>query len=140
MKDGYKTLHLSAMGAAIPLLLQLTCALPPILPFAKDEIKTEITTQTCEVQDEVLPDDDDEDISIQQRSKSTLQVVITIGDGKFEGDASGPLRKSGKNVRSKARSSGKDIGSSGKGKSKAKEPIMEVVYAEPEQEELMETI
>ena len=42
------------MGAAIPLLLQLTCALPPILPFAKEEIETEITTQTCEVQDEVL--------------------------------------------------------------------------------------
>ena len=110
------------MGAAIPLLLQLTCALPPILPFAKDEIKTEITTQTCEVRDEVLPDDDDGDISIQQRSKSTLQVVITIGDGKFEGDASGPSRKSRENVRSKARSSGKDIGGSGKGKSKAKEP------------------
>ena len=127
------------MGAAIPLLLQLTCALPPILPFAKEEIQTEITTQTCEVQDEVLPDDDDEDISIQHRSKSTLRFVITIGDGKFEGDTSGPLRKSGKNVSSKARSSGKDAGGSGKGKSKSEAP-MEIVYAEPEQEELMETI
>ncbi|KAJ3542802.1 hypothetical protein NMY22_g3373 [Coprinellus aureogranulatus] len=128
IKDG-------AMGAAIPLLLQLTCALPPILPFAKDEIKTEVTTGTTEVQDEVLPDDDDEDISIQQRSKSTLLVVLTIGDGQFEGDTSGPLKRPGKNASGKGRS---PATSSTKGK--AVVPATEFVYAEPEQEDLMEMV
>ncbi|THU96352.1 hypothetical protein K435DRAFT_593373, partial [Dendrothele bispora CBS 962.96] len=81
VKDGYKTLHLSAMGAAIPLLLQLAVALPPILPFSPQEIHIETTTGTAEVVDEVLPEDEDEDITQQTRGKSTLQVVVRIGDG-----------------------------------------------------------
>ena len=51
------------MGAAIPLLLQLVAALPPILPFAENEIHSEVTTGTVEVHDEVIPDDEDEDIT-----------------------------------------------------------------------------
>ncbi|KAJ6620307.1 hypothetical protein B0H10DRAFT_2163562 [Mycena sp. CBHHK59/15] len=86
LNDGYKTLHLSAMGAAIPHLVQLSVALPPILPFALDEITTQITTGTVEVQDEILPDDEDEDITYRTRGKSTLMIVIKIGDGDFEGD------------------------------------------------------
>ncbi|KAF5324900.1 hypothetical protein D9611_004178 [Ephemerocybe angulata] len=139
LKDGYKVLHLSAMGAAIPLLLQLTCALPPILPFARDEVRTEVTTGTCEVQDEVLPDDDDEDISVQQRAKSTLLVVMTFGDGKFEGDTSGPIRRTGKNAANRPAGNGGQGGGSGKGKKKASE-AMELVYAEPEQDELMDML
>ncbi|RDB24021.1 Ribonuclease P protein subunit p20 [Hypsizygus marmoreus] len=97
IKDGYKTLYLSAMGAAIPLLLSLTMALPPILPFSADEIHTEVTTGTVEVQDEVIPDDEDEDITYQTRGKSTLKVVIKIGDGEYEGGLSGSAKKNGKN-------------------------------------------
>ncbi|KAJ6546911.1 hypothetical protein B0H19DRAFT_1265889 [Mycena capillaripes] len=95
IKDGYKTLHLSAMGAAIPHLLQLSVALPPLLPFAADEIHSHITTGTVEVQDEILPDDEDEDISYRTRGKSTLSIVIKIGDGEFEGDKSGPAKRGG---------------------------------------------
>ena len=62
MSYRYKTLHLSAMGAAIPHLMQLALSLPPILPFPQDEIHTEILTGTVEVQDEVVPDDEYEDI------------------------------------------------------------------------------
>ncbi|KAF6764680.1 hypothetical protein DFP72DRAFT_319834 [Ephemerocybe angulata] len=141
LKDGYKVLHLSAMGAAIPLLLQLTCALPPILPFARDEVRTEVTTGTCEVQDEVLPDDDDEDISVQQRAKSTLLVVMTFGDGKFEGDTSGPVRRTGKNAANRPAGNGGQGGGSGSGKGKKKaNEAMELVYAEPEQDELMDML
>ncbi|KAJ7778640.1 hypothetical protein DFH07DRAFT_865426 [Mycena maculata] len=93
INDGYKTLHLSAMGAAIPHLLQLSVALPPILPFAADEIHSHITTGTMEVQDEIIPDDEDEDITYRTRGKSTLLIVIKIGDGKFEGDTSGPVKR-----------------------------------------------
>ncbi|KAF9540656.1 hypothetical protein CPC08DRAFT_615339, partial [Agrocybe pediades] len=81
LEDGYKTLHLSAMGAAIPLLVQLICALPPILPFSQDEIHTEITTGTIEVHDEVIPEDEDEDLTYRTRDKSVLRVVFKIGDG-----------------------------------------------------------
>jgi len=121
IKDGYKTLYLSAMGAAIPLLLQLTCALPPILPFSQDEIHTEVITGTVEVQDELLPEDDDEDITYQTRGKSTLRIVFKIGDGAYEGDktgsrkyaggkgggkAHGPSRNGGKKRESKSRNLG----------------------------------
>ena len=92
----YKTLHLSAMGAAIPHLMQLALSLPPILPYPQDEISTEILTGTVEVQDELIPEDDDEDISYQTRGKSTVSVVIKVGDGVDEpaaGAAEGGGRK-----------------------------------------------
>ncbi|TFK27342.1 hypothetical protein FA15DRAFT_586579 [Coprinopsis marcescibilis] len=137
LDDGYKTLHLSAMGAAIPLLLQLSCALPHILPYPNDEIKTDVTTGSCEVQDEVLPEDGDEDISIQSRLKSTLQIVVTIGDGKFEGDTSGPAR------RTKTKNYPLNVSkSSSKGAQSKSRHIPEPgVFLEPEQEdELLETV
>ncbi|KAJ7272989.1 hypothetical protein C8J57DRAFT_1316238 [Mycena rebaudengoi] len=95
INDGYKTLHLSAMGAAIPHLLQLAASLPPTLPFAADEVHTHITTGTVEVQDEILPEDEDEDITYKTRGKSTLLIVLKIGDGEFEGDKSGPVKRGG---------------------------------------------
>ncbi|KAH9890591.1 hypothetical protein C8Q73DRAFT_652325 [Cubamyces lactineus] len=96
LKDGYKTLHLSAMGAAIPHLMQLALSLPPILPYSPDEVHTEVKTGTVEVQDELIPEDDDEDISYRTRGKSTVSVVIKIGDGVDEpaaGVAKVPRRK-----------------------------------------------
>jgi ribonuclease P/MRP protein subunit RPP20 len=84
----YKTLHLSAMGAAIPQLVQLSVSLPSILPHAADEIKTEILTGTVEVQDELIPEDDDEDTTLRTRNKSVLQITLTIGDGDREVAAS----------------------------------------------------
>ncbi|KAJ4475738.1 hypothetical protein J3R30DRAFT_589664 [Lentinula aciculospora] len=118
IKDGYKILHLSAMGAAIPLLLQLSLALPPILPFAPDEIHTEIHTGTVEVQDEILPEDEEEDITYQTRGKSTLKVTLKIGDGEFSG---GPTRDTKRRRQGKARegAGGKTAG--------------HIVYDEPEQ-------
>ncbi|KAI9446779.1 hypothetical protein H4582DRAFT_2108355 [Lactarius indigo] len=60
LKDGYKSLHLSALGAAIPHLF---------------------LTGTVDVQDELVPDDEDEDISYRTRAKSSLSVTVIIGDG-----------------------------------------------------------
>lgn len=91
------------MGAAIPHLLQLALALPAILPFSKDEIHTDIQTNTVEVQDEVIPNDEDEDISYRTRGKSTLLVVLMIGDGDRDGGQRVSQKKNG--------------GSSGSGKS-----------------------
>lgn len=133
----YKTLHLSAMGAAIPHLLHLALALPPILPFSSDEIQTEITTGTVEVQDEVIPDDEDEDITYQTRGKSTLKIVIKIGDGEFEGDRSGPLKRNGRN-RGGSNGSWGNKGTAGR-KDKGKETQRDsgdVVFEEPEQESM----
>ncbi|KAK0474937.1 hypothetical protein IW261DRAFT_1568428 [Armillaria novae-zelandiae] len=77
VKDGYKTLHLSAMGAAIPHLVKLALALPPILPF---EVRAEYKTGTVEVCDEV-DGGEEGDITYETRGKSTLMVVISL-DGK----------------------------------------------------------
>ncbi|EDR10886.1 uncharacterized protein LACBIDRAFT_315841 [Laccaria bicolor S238N-H82] len=138
IKDGYKTLHLSAMGAAIPLLLQLTCALPPILPFPKDEIHTEVITGTVNVQDEVIPEDDEEDITYQTRGKSTVKVIFRIGDGEFEGDRTGPLRKysKGGGGKNKNGSGGKD-NDVGKQKDQGSSAV---VFQEPEQEDFMDML
>ena len=64
--------------------MQLALSLPELLPFAPDEIHTEVLTGTVEVQDEVIPDDEDEDINYRTRGKSSVSVVIRVGDGKDE--------------------------------------------------------
>ncbi len=85
----YKSLHLSALGAAIPHLCKLAESLPEVLPFSPEEIRREILTGTVDVQDELVPDDDDEDITYRTRAKSSLSVVIIIGDGVDESIAGG---------------------------------------------------
>ncbi len=76
-RNSYKTLHLSAMGAAIPHLLKLALALPPILPF---EVRAEYKTGTVEVCDEV-DGGEEGDITYETRGKSTLMVIMSL-DGK----------------------------------------------------------
>lgn len=90
------------MGAAIPHLMQLTVSLPEVLPHSPEDIHTEVLTGTAELQDEVIPDDEDEDISYRTRGKSTVSVVITIGDGVDEGARSGKGRKGGNKSVTKA--------------------------------------
>ncbi|KAF8894745.1 hypothetical protein BD779DRAFT_1467302 [Infundibulicybe gibba] len=124
LQDGYKTLYLSAMGAAIPHLLYLSSALPSTLPFAPDEIHVNITTGTLNVQDEVIPLDEDEEITYQTRGKSTLNLVIKIGDGEFDGDSTGPLKKHRKVARPKKAGTGVKAGAS----------VPQKVFQEPEQE------
>jgi len=132
LKDGYTTLYLSAMGAAIPLLLQLSMALPPILPFPANEIRAEVTTGTVQVQDEILPEDEDEDITYQTRGKSTLRVVIKIGDGKIDGDCRGSTKRGGRNTRDTTGLPGK----AGERELKEKAISGAIVYQEPEQESM----
>jgi hypothetical protein len=117
------------MGAAIPLLLRLVCALPPILPFSKDEIQWEVTTGSVEVQDEIIPDEEEEDISYQTRCKSNLSIVFKIGDGEFEGDR-GAIRRY---------SAGKSAPKSHHPPKKAKAKEKAIVFEEPEQD-LMDTL
>lgn len=85
----YKSLHLSALGAAIPHLCMLVASLPEILPFPAEDIRTEVLTGTVDVQDELVPDDEDEDITYRARAKSSLSVVFVIGDGVDESTAGG---------------------------------------------------
>lgn len=124
------------MGAAIPLLLQLVAALPPILPFAKDEIRLETTTGTTEVHDEVTPEDEDEDISYQTRCKSTLSVIFKIGDGAFEGDLSALHRSSGGKTAGKSTSVPKKnlVKANDSKKASKTATSSAIVYEEPEQD------
>ncbi|KAJ7677267.1 hypothetical protein B0H17DRAFT_945183 [Mycena rosella] len=134
--DGYKTLHLSAMGAAIPHLLQLSVALPAVLPFAAGEIHTEITTATVEVKDEVLPEDEDEDITYRTRGKSQLLLVIKIGDGKFEGDTTGPAKRSGARVAPKQKAPNRKAPPPQPQLVKPAASSSRIVVAEPDQDEM----
>lgn len=77
------------MGAAIPHLMLLATSLPLILPYPEDEITTEITTGTVQCVDEVLPaeeDEEEEEGGVQVRGKSTLEIIVKIGDGEKQGD------------------------------------------------------
>ena len=69
------------MGAAISHLLTLVVSLPAVLPYPREEIRTEITTDTMEVNDEMFPTNDDEDFSLRTRNVSSVCVKLTIGDG-----------------------------------------------------------
>jgi hypothetical protein len=79
-KDGYTYIVLHALGAAVPHLLLLTTSLSAILPFPKDEIHTEVRTESIELVDEVIPlDDEEEESTFRVRGKSGLRVVLWIG-------------------------------------------------------------
>ncbi|KAF8520183.1 hypothetical protein BU17DRAFT_47030 [Hysterangium stoloniferum] len=81
VEQGYDTLHLHAMGAAIPHLLTLAVSLPSILPFPKEDVKTEVRTGTIEVVDEIIPDDEDEDISTRTRGKGGVSIILKVNKG-----------------------------------------------------------
>lgn len=72
------------MGAAIPICLTLVESLPDILPHGSDRFRTEISTGTVQVRDEIIPEDDDEDMSYAIRSKSTVTVIFVVEDGANE--------------------------------------------------------
>ncbi|KII89299.1 hypothetical protein PLICRDRAFT_124417 [Plicaturopsis crispa FD-325 SS-3] len=142
LKDGYKTLYLSALGAAIPHLMQLIVSLPSVLPYAAEEMRTEVRTGTVEVIDEVEPptEDEDADVSYETRGKSSLSVVFIIGDGAQEivGGTGrrerGPQRggRGGENMGEGGSGSGRN----GQGKGKERAAPAQIVFAEPEQGEM----
>ena len=112
------------MGAAIPHLMQLALSLPPILPYSPDEIHTEVLTGTVHVQDELHPEDEDEDISYRTRGKSTINIVIKIGDGVDEptaGAARGSERKNNLSRAVSTKGGGKPVQ---KDVARAAEPIV----------------
>ena len=115
------------MGAAIPHLLQLAVALPQILPFSADEISTQLLTGTVEVRDEIIPDDDDDDVTYRTRGKSALTVVFKIGDGLREGMT---RTKEGDEDMAKQPPLPKRVKSQ-----KANEAPQQIVFQEPEQDD-----
>ncbi|KAF8558502.1 hypothetical protein OG21DRAFT_1504242 [Imleria badia] len=77
--DGFKELRLSAMGAAIPHLALLAVSLPPILPWAEDEVHVDVFTGSLEVHDEVLSEsgseaEDGPPEEFRTRVKSTMNA------------------------------------------------------------------
>jgi len=108
------------MGAAIPICLTLAASLPDILPFGLSEIRTEISTGTVEVRDEIIPEDDDEDISYANRSKSTVSVTLVIGDGV---DETRPERRY-------------PLGGKRQKKKKGQNRKPEIVLSEPDQDDM----
>lgn len=108
------------MGAAIPICLTLAASLPNILPHSPSQIKTEMITGTVQVCDEVIPDDDNEDISYANRSKSTISVTLIIGDGVDE------TRPAKRHV----------LGEKRQKKKKGEKRKEEIVLSEPDQDDM----
>lgn len=108
------------MGAAIPICLTLAASLPDILPHGANEIKTEMLTGTVQVRDEIIPENDDEDVSYTNRSKSTVSVTLTIGDGV---DETRPTKKYALDVKRQR-------------KKKNRKHEAEIVLSEPEQDNM----
>ncbi|GJN91138.1 hypothetical protein Rhopal_004156-T1 [Rhodotorula paludigena] len=92
---GCTTLTVNAMGAAIPLALSLALAIrdaipggePPSAATASDEesaeqdegiVKMQVRTGSKVVSDEVTPDDEDEDLVYQTRTKSTVSIELSL--------------------------------------------------------------
>jgi ribonuclease P/MRP protein subunit RPP20 len=130
----YKTLHLSALGAAIPLLTTLTTSLSSILPFATDQIRFEYKTGTVQVQDELIPEAEEDDVVYETRGKSNLTVTIHVDGG--DGDVVLVPK------RSKKVSTKRDVSRSSKTKvntgSAVTKPALpqEVVFQEPDQDDM----
>jgi len=57
----------------------LATSLVRILPYPKDEVTTSIKTGTVNVLDEVIPIYEDDERETRGRSKSSIEIIITIG-------------------------------------------------------------
>ncbi|KAL8293786.1 hypothetical protein RQP46_000487 [Phenoliferia psychrophenolica] len=83
VERGATKLTVHAMGAAIPLALSLAMAIRDAVPGGTPDedgdgaVKMEVRTGTFDVSDEITPEDDDEDVVYQTRSKSTISVDLT---------------------------------------------------------------
>ncbi|KAH0830358.1 hypothetical protein J3R83DRAFT_1752 [Lanmaoa asiatica] len=113
--DGLKELRLSAMGAAIPHLALLAVSLPPILPWAEDEVHVDVFTGSLEVHDEVLSEsgseaEDGPQEEFRTRVKSTMNIIIRVGQGETsttDNSVRGPAPRTVKKVERQANIGGK---------------------------------
>ncbi|KAL5490406.1 hypothetical protein ACEPAI_5239 [Sanghuangporus weigelae] len=133
LQDGYKTLYLHAMGAAIPHLARLAVSLPSILPYDSSEIQTEVRTGTVEVQDEIIPDDEDEDVSLRTRGKSTMSVTIKIEGGDNESAQSPTKKEKDKGKGKTVAAHNGDIGKTSTDRTQPKQPVL--VFTESDLED-----
>ncbi|GAA5987801.1 hypothetical protein JCM10908_007221 [Rhodotorula pacifica] len=97
VERGCTTLTLHALGAAIPLCLSLALAIRDAIPGGEpleDEhdtdkaaagseesvVKMEVMTGSKDVHDEITPDDEEEDIVYQTRTKSTVSITLSLSE------------------------------------------------------------
>lgn len=79
-----------------------------------------------ELHDELIPEDEDEDISMRTRGKSTMSVTIIIGDGRPQSTAT--QIKQAKSSKQKRRQTGKVATTTDM------EDLEEIVFQEDDQE------
>lgn len=58
----------------------LVASLPLILPFPRDQIRVDSRTYTVDCTQEIIPEDEDEDISYEIKGRSALGVLIRVGE------------------------------------------------------------
>jgi hypothetical protein len=136
--DGFKELRLSAMGAAIPHLTLLAVSLPPILPWAQDEVEVEVFTGSVEVHDEILSESGSDEgegpeEEFRTRVKSTMNVIMRIGDG----EPATAISNSGQGQaprRAKKKSKRKENGVEEGGRQREGAAPEQIVLQEPDQD------
>lgn len=103
------------MGAAIPHMMLLVTSLPLILPFPREEIKIDSRTYTVDCTEEIVPEDEEEDISYRVKGRSAVSVLIRVGDEPLPDIFSGafPVKEGKKKKKVKSKGKGKEIQAEG---------------------------
>ncbi|KAM0789200.1 hypothetical protein ACM66B_000045 [Microbotryomycetes sp. NB124-2] len=119
IERGVTTIILTAMGAAIPLALSLGLAIRDNLPGGGEGsdsvVEMHVRTGSCAVQDEITPEDEDEDLIYQTRTKSTVQVELRVSEQVAKALSAGVKKKQTRlrgtaNVRGKRRHQATRVG------------------------------
>jgi len=103
----HKYLLLYALGAAIPHLMLLATSLPLILPFPRDEVHIDSRTDTVDCTEELVPEDEEEDISYRTKGRSAISVLVRIGDEPIPASFSSTLSNKPKGKKRKRPGKGK---------------------------------
>ena len=81
-----RSITLHALSASIPHLFLLLHSLLAILPFPRSTVHHTIKTSSVQLTDELIPDDEEEAITLNERWCSAVEVVISVGGGPGEAD------------------------------------------------------
>lgn len=105
-----RSITLHAMSASIPHLFLLLHSLLAILPFPRSTVHHTIKTSSVRLTDELIPDDEEEAITLGERWASAVEVVISIVGGPDEAVTEAGTRTKKTRRAGKKRGKGKGVG------------------------------
>ncbi|CAG8745258.1 19478_t:CDS:2, partial [Racocetra persica] len=78
MKDGHPLITIHGLGAAIQKSINLVLALKDL---THNQIIYKATTDTVELIDDIIPEDDDRDLEVQTRNNSSIHIQVWLKEG-----------------------------------------------------------